>query len=592
MSGVSLPKQRRTMFDNLSAYYEFQENDHELQFALGITNKLLLLRSAESDPAEKKKYSHEIFAYDFTFDLGQIKPKIVSSGNVYPSLDNFENDFSYLKHRASTVSNPKYKAKYNHILWSSSERHRDYATSAIEGYYELLTRARFSSADPLESNAFAYHFQNLFILAQTVNHKKEESIDLFDSLLGTDRLSCYEENRLIKFLVENGRVIRTKLERLFDYVRNASKRESFARCHQQFLELAITLSQKLGQKTSEHHERLGEYFLKEAKKHSQSFIAHDFYLAALREFQKGGNKEKVESTTVLIQKAKRTVDFKTIKVEVTDERLGTYWNAIQSHIENLIGHPDDNILYAYLIRGEQILPKAELLNEEHLRSQIFDLFRVVNFDINKNVSESKSGAINSYFLHLQNFTANHLWMIFNQGFKSNKMSFSGFMEFLKKHTWYGQDFTHINADGEQEGYDWIELLRPSLASFFDQSEIDIKQNRESKAGYVLCIDSLTLKFEGLLREFSRMAGAQTIEIKENGTQERISFDKLLENQKLKDIIPEDDLAFFKFLFTTDGMNLRNNIAHCFYPARKYSAGLMFLLLTALLRLGAYKMNFQ
>jgi hypothetical protein len=580
------------MFDNLAAYYEFQEDDHELQFALGITNKLLLLRSGESDATEKKKYSHEIFAYDFTFDLGEIKPKIVSSGHAYPSLDNFENDFSYLKHRASTVSNPKYKAKYNHILWSSSERHRDYATSAIESYYELLTQSKFSKADALEANAFAYHFQNLFILSQTVNHKKEDTIDLFDSILGTDRLSCYEENRLIKFLVENGGLTRAKLERLFDYVKKASVREGFEKSRQQFLELAIKLSQKLGQKTSEHHERLGDYFLMEADKRSESFIVHDFYLAALKAFQKGGNKEKVESTTVLIQKAKRTVDFKTIKVEIADERLGTYWNAIQSHIENLIGNPDDDILYAYLIRGEHILPKAELLNEEHPRSQIFDLFRVVNFDINKNVSESKSGAINSYFLHLQNFTANHLWMVFSQGFKSNKMSFSGFIEFLKKHSWYGQDFTHTNADGEQEGYDWIELLRPSLASFFDQSEIDIKQNRESKTGYILSIDSLTLKFEGLIREFSRMAGAQTIEVKENGTQERISFDKLLENQKLKNLISEDDLAFFKFLFTAEGMNLRNNIAHCFYPARKYSAGVMFLLLTALLRLGAYKMNFQ
>ncbi len=577
------------MFDSLQGYYTFQENDHELKFALGVTNRLLSLRSSEVDPNEKLKYSHEIFAYDFTFDLGEIKPKIVSAGNVYPTLDCFENNFSYLKNRAATVSNPKYKAKYNHILWASQEKHRDYATSAIEGYYALLVNGKFSSSDAMEANAFEYHFKNLFILSQTIGHKKEETLDLLDSVLGTDRVSGFEEYRLIKFLVDNGKIARPKLQRLSEYVKNASEREDFERCRQHFLELMILLSQKLGQKTSQYHERLGEYFLGEAHKHSKSFIVHDFYLNALKAFQKSGNREKIESTTVLLQKAKSTIDFKTVKFEVTDERLQAYWTAIESHIDSLINKQDENLLYLYLTYGEQILPKAELLNEKN-RSQVFDLFSVMNFDINKNVTGSKEGGVNSYFIHLQNFTSNHLWMVFSRGFRSGKMSFNGFMEFLKNHTWYGQDFTYLNAQGESEGFDWLDLLRPSLASFFDQSEIDIKRNNESKAGYILSIDSLALKFEGLLREFSRMIEAQTIEIKENGTEERISFEKLLENEKLKELMPEDNLAFFKFLFTSEGMNLRNNVAHCFYPARKYSAGGMFLLLTALLRLGAYKFN--
>ena len=89
---------------------------------------------------------------------------------------------------------------------------------------------------------------------------------------------------------------------------------------------------------------------------------------------------------------------------------------------------------------------------------------------------------------------------------------------------------------------------PSFASYFTQSEIDLKENKNSETGYILSIDSLVLKFEGVLRSFSRNVGAQTIDIKENGTQERISFEKLLQNEKIKAIIPEDDIAFFKFIF--------------------------------------------
>ena len=64
-----------------------------------------------------------------------------------------------------------------------------------------------------------------------------------------------------------------------------------------------------------------------------------------------------------------------------------------------------------------------------------------------------------------------------------------------------------------------------------------------------------------------------------------AFDK--DNEKLKALLPEDDIALFKFLFTSEGMNLRNNIAHCFFQTKNYSAGTMLLLITALLKLGNY-----
>jgi hypothetical protein len=84
-----------------------------------------------------------------------------------------------------------------------------------------------------------------------------------------------------------------------------------------------------------------------------------------------------------------------------------------------------------------------------------------------------------------------------------------------------------------------------------------------------------------------MSGAPTIEIGKNGTEERINFDKLLDSEKLKAMIPEDDIAYFKFLFTSQGMNLRNNIAHSFYKTSNYTSAVMLLLIVALLRLGNY-----
>ncbi|MEZ7931550.1 MAG: DUF4209 domain-containing protein, partial [Flavobacteriales bacterium] len=198
--------------------------------------------------------------------------------------------------------------------------------------------------------------------------------------------------------------------------------------------------------------------------------------------------------------------------------------------------------------------------------------------------------INPYSIHINNFSINHIWLLVSKGIKSGKISCGSLIDYLKNNSWYGQDYTYLDTNNETQGFNWIELLSPSIQSFFVQTEIDIKTNNHNPQGYILAIDSLVLKFEGLLRELSRMIGAQTIEIKENGTEERIGFDKLLDNEKLKALIPEDDIAFFKFLFTSSGMNLRNNVAHCFFTTKNYTSAVMLLLIVALLRLGNYKLE--
>jgi hypothetical protein len=211
----------------------------------------------------------------------------------------------------------------------------------------------------------------------------------------------------------------------------------------------------------------------------------------------------------------------------------------------------------------------------------------MTFDINKNVDHNGTGGVSSYLLYIQNFTLRLVWYLFSNGIKAGIISYKSLIDYLRKHSWYGQDFTFIDDENEKQGFDWIQMVSPSLCSFFQQSEVDMTLKNNSEEGYILAVDSLSIKFEGLLRELCRAIGAQTIEFKTDGTEERISFDKLLNSEKIQALVPPNDIAFLRFLFTDAGMNLRNNVAHCFYPARKYSAGIMFLLIVALLRLGNY-----
>ena len=581
-------------FNNLGEYYEYLENDTNFEcLDLNTYKYITALRDKTEDENTKKLCSYELFFADFSIETGLHVPKFQSGSTAYPTLELFDDNFDYIKVRAENVKNPKYKAKYNHLLWLSPQKHIDFAKKAIESYLLLLQNSSFSVEDNLQCFSFAKYFKNLFVLSQTVNYKKDEIITYFVSLLESGKLNNFTKYSLMEFIVENGKNIDSSIKQTFyDYSKNRIDHIS-ERVLESYLNLLVILSQKLNKPTNEFHEKLGDYHIAQLKiEKNQGFIAHHYYTNALEEYKKANNKEKIEQTAVLLEQAKKTIDLKKVSFELEDEKfnkiLNQWWDFTKGKTTQLIEKGNDKDIYEYLIL-ENLFPKAAILNEE-IKPVMLDLVSTMTFDINKNVSKNKSGAINPYSIHINNFSINHIWLVVSKGIKSGKISYDSLIDYLKNNSWYGQDFTYLDTNNEIQGFNWIELLSPSLQSFFVQTEIDIKTNNHNPQGYILAIDSLVLKFEGLLRELSRMIGAQTIEIKENGTEERIGFDKLLDNEKIKALIPKDDIAFFKFLFTSSGMNLRNNVAHCFFTTKNYTSAVMLLLIVALLRLGNYELK--
>jgi hypothetical protein len=576
------------MFENLQEYYEYIEKDSSLSQDYNISHSLIKLRDKTEEKELKSHCSYELFFTDYLISGGQLKPKMSVNEEHYPNFALFDDDLEYIKLRAKNVLNPKYKAKYNQLLWESRHKHNDYTKQAIENYLLFLKDISIPPDDYLSHNIFEDYFKNLFILCQTANYKKEEARQILLSLLDTKKINGYKECSLMKFITEEGKKIdAVTLQTFFDYSTKVIEGNIYPDFIGDYLQLLVILCQKINLSPKPYHNKLAEFHIAQSQRREESFVVHVFYLKALAEYKKAGNKEKIEEVSILLEKAKRNINFKTVKTEFTDEKLQEFWEEVIKMIDKITEQCSSKNIYEYVMLSPNIFPKAEVLNQ-NVRPVMLDLVSTMTFDINKNVSGKQKGGINGYFLYIQNFSIQHLQMIFAKGIKNGKISFESLIEFLKNNTWYGQDFTFTNADGEIEGFDWIELLSPSLSSFFTQSEIDIKTNKNNNQGYILAIDSLVIKFEGLLREFSRNIGAQIIEYKEDGTEARISFDRLLDNEKLKEIVDNDDITLFKFLFTSDGMNLRNNIAHSFYQTKNYSPAIMFLLIAALLKLGNYK----
>jgi hypothetical protein len=578
------------MFENIEDYYDFLEKDNSLSYDYNTVKLLIKLRDKETEVNRKQICSYELFFMDYGVLDGEITyKKKFANGETYPNFALFNDDFGYIISRADSAKNPKYKAKYNHLLWQSPRKNNKYLIEAIDNYFLFVKEAAL-----IEENISKYEFESLlrtiFILSQIGKYKKEEVLKYIVFLIDSRTLKDYNAYSIIKFIIENGKRLDVKLLQDFkNYTDKVIEDTSLSDFIKEYLQLQIILCQKLRISSKNYHNKLGEFYVSKGEENLDSFIAHDFYMHALSEFQKASNKNRVEEVSLLVEKAKMNINLKEIKYEHTDERLQGYWNLIIKVTDELTENYPCEEIYKYIIGSKHIFPKADDLTKKNQPS-FLDFVTVINFDINKNVNQKNTNVINPYSLAIQNFSINHLWMVFSKGIKNGKVSYESLIQYFEKNSWYSKNIPLPNYSGEKEQFTWLELISPALNDFFRQVEIDIKVNTYKNQGYVLSIDSLVLKFEGLIREFSKLIGAQTIEIKEDGTEARISFEKLLENEKLKAIIPEDDVALLKFLFLSDYFDLRNNIAHCFYRLKNYSSGIMILLIAALLKLGNFELK--
>ena len=186
-----------------------------------------------------------------------------------------------------------------------------------------------------------------------------------------------------------------------------------------------------------------------------------------------------------------------------------------------------------------------------------------NIDINNNQRESSKNDFDAYDWYIK-FELNYfLFMLFTEGIENGKIDFNTFTSYLHEKTWLGQTFKGRIGGGNVRQYTWLSLIAPSIKNYFIQTQL-IVDNRGKKYNYILCVDSLAMKFEGLLRDFADLIGCETIIYSKRlkGTIE-MYIEEILNLEKIKEYFNETDRTMFSYIFTKNGMDLRNNIVHSF-----------------------------
>lgn len=556
----------------------------------------------------------EIDALSFMFNNGELKPLHYQSSQdgkeafEYPSLSKFPPEaFEYFKKRAEQTQNLLLKARYATILWNAPKgvKRNEYAHHAVDAHLLTLDAMNVQNLedwlDPLQILKSASKVSAQAGKYRTADIKKIAALWL------TDAYSTEPNFRLslIEFMAVSPKIWQPN-DITESYNLMIQVMESFISDPNPFTGeraglLGHTLAIRLKQESKYWYNKLGELseaYAAERIDEKDKIVSSGQLQKAMVYYQQAGNKKKVKEIGVQYQNLVKNLGLHEIQIPMSDKAVNALWAYNELLSETLLKR-DSKDIFEYLAANQEIFPKVSWLRSSTKKhtSDFMDIVTLLSFDINKNLGKrnrtdsdkDKDHLFEHYGFYVGLHISPLLQMIFSNGILQGKITYKKLIHYLTEHSWMGQDLEEANSAGQSRNYNWLGVLAPAMLEYFVQKEAALK-SRNVFTNYVLCIDSLTLKFEGILREFAKYIGASTLALGRDGQLRESFTEDLLALDEVKAVFSEDDLLFFKYVFTNAGKNLRNDIAHCYFRSQDYQESQFLLVLAAILRFAKYQVT--
>ena len=514
---------------------------------------------------------------------------------------------NYIKLRISSSNSSILKARYNHLLWKcpSGIKQTKYAAAAIKNYiFSIKEYYRLFKENGNSNSSFQIGelFEKLSGISNEIKFDNTELKELSNFLIfKAESLEFYLIHGILVDMLKYPKIFKsidfTNTLTLFEKeLKSDTELDDLILGHEQ-LSTAIKIAKKLGEDHKKWHNEKGLAFLRLAEKITNKdrfWIKQDYHAKAISEFKLAKNIQNRKNTEKLYSDLKPTIKLATVQIPYSKD----IQNILKDHDKYLKNKSNELLklepseIYRFISVGN-FFPNYETTLKASKNTNTFLTYLTsISFDKNKNITKGKTenkvlkNVYDAYKNQLDTTVLPQLHYIIILGIKSGKLTFRNFINFLVEETWIGKTHLRYDLGGNEIQINWIEQLSPAIVEFFLQTQAWCLSEYH-RPSFILCTDSFTLKMEGIFRGFCEIAGIPTSADQEKGMQE-IYINNVFDNELIIEYFNEDDRLFFNYLFSNDGgLNLRNNIAHCFYTPRDYHPDKMLLLIAALLRLGKY-----
>ena len=533
---------------------------------------------------------------------------------IYPTYDAFAPEsYDYIIERLKSTNNPLLKAQYAHFLWFSPKKHGDYAQLAIDNYLQLTKLYEQKDKENPQKH-FGFDIvrvvENALLLSRNINDTTKTDLAKLEIRrlilnFNAESTCLFRARADLLGLMVNEKTIFTKVDfsGIADVCFNFSKVLGDSHQAITILQLGEMVEQKAGTTTYNWNELIAESYEKMMLVNLQNskHVAIDFCGDALEYYKLAKNEAKIKELEGIYTELSRSLEFPKIEVPIN---LKDYIADCEKRVKELMKFTPEQII-GFIMTDKRLLPDYQFTKE--LTQKILKQFQMQAilpitltdeqghtaqcFTTPEEIEVYRT--LHQYHMILENYCLRFLNMVFIGGLKINKITYEALMEFFQKYSWFGKTIPKKRFNKEVP-HNWLSLLAPSLFEYFAQ--MDYWRVSGNYPNLVLCIDSLVLKIEGLLRDMFFFKGIATFTSKADKKHgKRITYEKelnaLLNEKRISELFDPDDLLLFKFvLIEKAGYNLRHKIAHSLMLSAEYQVHYMHLLILILLKLGSYNLT--
>lgn len=505
----------------------------------------------------------------------------------------------YLTTRISNTSNVILKAKYNNFIFILT-RNNSYCQEAIKHYQQALSSAFQNSGIEHYELHVDKILERVIDLSIKIKFKIPELKSQIIGYLSDSTISKRLLTRLFMSVKERNLFNGKESESFSSFFIKHSESTSDTIWVEHNLNIALFFANKSRntQQIQTIYELLGDNKLKGVMPNDDLNLAvphinEQIYESAIDYYKKAKCEAKLQDVWRLHcdnKNKKRYAKFEK-KVPVSKDVI----ELINSKIEVIASLSSFNVVSnlvlckLFLFQNNNDIEKRS----RNTSSSLYQYFTLVQVDRNENHKKSDSVENNKFYYY-------HIMMEQNLGFiigrsilrciEKRKLSFKKLHKILLTNTSFGLE-RHIDYGDFSIRYTWLSMIDIALESFFEQCN---KIRKGIVPDWRICIDILAIKFEGIFREILESNGAN-LTILENGDTKVVTLENMirLSSQSIKDAFylsfDDDDLNLFQYVFSSKAhcINLRNNVAHAFYPPQAYTEKNAILALLSILRLAKF-----
>ncbi len=604
--------------DDINDFYKIlDENSIWYERYRDIVELILNYKNRTLSDEEKQKLQWEVEVFLFSFRGADIfafsssNGKEVGEVSQYPQLDEYQRTaFDYIKDRATDSACSLLRARYNHILWRGIiGKNKQYAQKAANDYTETINFLLSAEVSDNYHLVISRLYENLVGIINEIKVDVEKLKDLTKQLLfDTADLPFWSKHGIVEDMLTYPKVFKSAdftgvLQIFYDRIKESDGNSDDFLLVNSHLPTAIKVASKLKSDVKFWYNEIGMANVRIASRETEvdrNWLKLEAYRAAIEAFRFSGNSEKKAEVEQLYFELKPDVILESFRIDYDEEtiqKLRDLQNELNNKAKLLLRNPPEYV-YATIANGLFFPAYDDVLNASKKNNDAFlEGISTIYFDNNKNISrqsgadEEKRKLLETYGRRINETLVPFLHYVFVQGIESGHLTHRNLLQFLAQHTWIGKPYEKTDLSGDPEVSNWVYQVTPSIVEFFNQI-LAWGKSKYYTPSFILCIDSLTLKIEGLFRNFSERLNISTSKGKKKGMQEALA-DDIINNEAIKQYFDRNDILLFDYVFSNNGgLNLRNNIAHCFYSENEYHPDKMLLLLAVLLRIGKYNVSEQ